>query len=192
MATFAIIALLHQSMPMKPLKRGSSRLSSRIAADAKAPLGCGNVVGERQVAVHRAAGCGEDVMTYKIFSPSFQAVIAVAAMLATPVFASSAGAGDPVRGKAVFGQCSVCHKVVPTKNLAGPSLFGIVGRKAGTVPGFSYSSAMMAYGKPWTAENLDAFIGNPRKVVPSTKMIALGISDPKKRADVIAYLSGLK
>jgi cytochrome c len=89
--------------------------------------------------------------------------------------------------------CGFCHSAEkPAHNKVGPSLLGVVGRKAGTVPGFSYSAAMKAYGKAWEPANLDAFIAAPSKVVPGTTMTSLGVKDPAKRASLIAYLKQQK
>jgi cytochrome c len=73
----------------------------------------------------------------------------------------------------------------------GPPLAGVVGRKAGTVTGFAYSSALKASGITWTADKLDAFVKAPSKTVPGTKML-LGAPDDQQRAAVIQYLGSLK
>jgi cytochrome c len=104
---------------------------------------------------------------------------------------ASAQTGDPVKGKAAFGVCAMCHSDTAGKNGVGPSLFGVVGRQAGTAPGFKYSAAMKAAG-PWTADKLDAFITAPQKAVPGTAMPYAGLKDAAKRADIIAYLATLK
>ena len=96
--------------------------------------------------------------------------------------------GNAAAGKAAFAQCSTCHAVQAGVNKIGPSLHGIVGSKAGTATGFSYSAANAAIGITWTKENLFQFLGNPQSVVPKTKMIFGGIPDAQKRADIIAYL----
>ena len=96
--------------------------------------------------------------------------------------------GNAAAGKAAFAQCSTCHVVQEGVNKIGPSLHGIVGRKAGAATGFSYSAANAAIGITWTKENLFQFLENPQRVVPKTKMIFTGIKDAQKRADIIAYL----
>jgi cytochrome c len=100
-------------------------------------------------------------------------------------------AGDAVAGKKAFAACGVCHAVVADKNGVGPSLFGISGRTAGSNAGFKYSDAMKAAGK-WTPQKLDAFLADPKKTVPGNKMPFAGIKDPKRRADIVAYLQTLK
>ena len=100
-------------------------------------------------------------------------------------------AGDAVRGKAAYGTCAACHSVKPGKNGFGPSLFGVVGRQAGSAPDYNYSTAMKASGT-WTPARLDAYLTNPKATVPGNKMPFGGVSDAQKRADIIAYLATLK
>ncbi|MEG3148144.1 cytochrome c family protein [Sphingomonas sp. RT2P30] len=94
--------------------------------------------------------------------------------------------GDATKGGIVFLQCKTCHEF--DKNKIGPMLKGIVGRKAGTVAGFSYSDANKNSGITWSAEKLFQYLEKPMRVVPGTKMTYAGLSDAQKRADVIAYL----
>jgi cytochrome c len=95
-------------------------------------------------------------------------------------------------GQAVFEQrCSICHSLQPAPGKMGPPLAGVAGRKAGTAPGYAYSSALKASNITWTPDKLDAFIKAPGKTVPGTKML-LGAPDEQQRAAVIEYLSSLK
>ncbi len=96
--------------------------------------------------------------------------------------------GDAAKGKVVFAQCKSCHSAEPGKNMIGPSLAGVVGRKAATIEGFAYSTAMQKSGFTWDEETLFHYLKSPMKDVPGTKMSFAGLSDPQKRADVIAYL----
>jgi len=97
--------------------------------------------------------------------------------------------GDIVNGKARFTQCAACHTTAQGgPNLTGPNLYGIFGRKAGSVDGFAYSDAMKAAGWTWDAPRLDTWITNPHAVLATTKMSFPGLKDPKDRIDVIAYL----
>jgi cytochrome c len=96
--------------------------------------------------------------------------------------------GDAAKGKIAFLQCQTCHSSDAGVNKIGPSLHGVVGRKASSVAGYSYSAANHASGITWTEEKLFQYLEKPQRVVPGTKMSFAGFSDPQKRADVIAYL----
>ena len=105
----------------------------------------------------------------------------------------SAHAQDATHGQALFNNnCSICHSVSPGRNVIGPALFGVVGRKAGTAPGFNYSAALKASGVVWTPANLDTWLISPRAFVPMNRMSFAGLHTPNDRADVIAYLTKQK
>jgi cytochrome c len=109
------------------------------------------------------------------------------------LFAVEAQAADPKHGKEVFARCAICHSDAKgAGNRIGPNLFAVVGRKAGTFPGFSYSSAMKSFAKVWTPQQLDVYLTKPGATVPGTKMSFSGLSSKSDRADVIAYLQSLK
>jgi len=103
--------------------------------------------------------------------------------------APARAAGDPVAGKAVSAKCAICHTFEPGKNKIGPSLAGVVGRKSGSLPGFSYSPGMKAANLTWNAATLDKYLTNPRALVPTTKMIFAGLPQATDRANLIAYLT---
>ena len=118
--------------------------------------------------------------------------VAVAAILLLPVLGRAADA-DPDSGQRVFkGQCGTCHAAVAGRNLTGPSLAGLIGRKAGDVPGFHYSEANGAAGFTWDAARLDTYLADPKAVIPGTSMMYNGLKNDEKRADLIAYLETLK
>ncbi len=117
----------------------------------------------------------------------------VTAVLAGALAANAAyAAGDAEAGKQVFKQCALCHTTEAGKNKIGPSLFGVVGREAGTAPNFNYSDAMKNFKHKWTPEELHTYLEDPRKLVPGTKMIFPGLKNEKDRDNVIAYLETLK
>ena len=91
-----------------------------------------------------------------------------------------------------FVACAGCHAVKPELNGIGPSLAGVVGRKAGSLAGFDYSPAMVAYGKIWDDATLDTFLTSPMTTVPGTRMVYMGQSDPAARKALIDYLKTLK
>ncbi len=103
------------------------------------------------------------------------------------LIATGARAEDP--GEAVFKKsCAICHTVEAGKNKIGPSLAGVVGRKAGSVPGFTYSEANKNSGDTWDEETLDAYLTGPQKFIPGTKMVFTGLKDPADRKALIEYL----
>lgn len=104
--------------------------------------------------------------------------------------ATSASAANAA--PASFAICKSCHAVEPGKNMIGPSLFAIVGTKAGEVPGFQFSPAMKASGLTWDDATLDQFLMSPMKTIPGTRMTYAGQPDAAKRAEIIAYLKTLK
>jgi cytochrome c len=120
-------------------------------------------------------------------------VLILAILLSAPAAIRMARAADPGAGQAVFrSQCSLCHSTQPGRNMIGPSLAGVVGRKTGSEPGYSYSVANKNANITWTPQMLDKYLQSPRSVIPGTKMPYAGLSDPTKRADLIAYLATLK
>jgi cytochrome c len=114
------------------------------------------------------------------------------AIAAAALFVMGTGqvwAQDAAAGEKAFLVCRACHQIGPNAKVAvGPVLNGVVGRKAGTYPGFQYSPANKDSGLTWTPEELDKYLENPQAVVPHTKMIFPGLKDAQKRKDVIAYL----
>ena len=96
--------------------------------------------------------------------------------------------GDAAKGATDFLTCKTCHAIEAGVNKIGPSLNKVVGRKAGTVAGFSYTPANANSGITWTPEKLFQYLEGPQRVMPGTKMAYAGMSDPQKRANVIAYL----
>jgi len=122
-------------------------------------------------------------------------LFALAAFLGTSAASGSDLQGDAANGKELFqaSGCVACHSVTPgDASKVGPSLFGVVGRKAGTAPSLLGATAKLkSYGVIWTAETLDEFLADPNAKVPGTPM-AGRLIDPQQRADVIAYLYTLK
>ena len=98
--------------------------------------------------------------------------------------------GDVVNGEKLYkaraAQCHTASKGAP--NGVGPNLFGLLGRKSGTIEGFLYSKANLDSGVTWTPEVLDVYLENPKKFMPGTKMSFAGLKKAQERADIIAYL----
>ena len=109
-------------------------------------------------------------------------------LIASPSLAQDQAAD----GKKLFTmQCGSCHSVEAGKNGVGPSLAGVVGRHAGSLPGFNYSQALKNSGIVWDEKSLDGWVTNPVKDVPGARMYFAGVSDATKRQAIIAYLKSL-
>lgn len=107
-----------------------------------------------------------------------------------------ASAQDIESGQSIYRQCRACHQVGPgAKNLVGPQLNAVVGRKASSAEGFNYSEASKAAsakGLVWTEENLLKYLEAPAQFMPGTKMAYAGLKDEADRKDLIAYLKSVK
>ena len=107
--------------------------------------------------------------------------------------APALAAGDADAGKALFThKCAICHSPVQGTNKIGPSLYGVIGRKAGSLAGYSYSDAMKNANRTWDDATLSDYLTNPRHKIPGVKMIFAGLPDEADRQNIIAYLSTLK
>ncbi len=97
--------------------------------------------------------------------------------------------GNLENGQRKFALCRSCHTITPGgPNLTGPNLYGVFGRKAGGLDGYTYSEALKKAGFVWEASHLDAWLADPRGYMPGTKMTFLGIKEAQDRVDLIAYL----
>ncbi len=112
----------------------------------------------------------------------------VSATLVTMLAAPALAAGDAAHGETVFQRCTICHSLAAGDNGIGPSLHGIVGSKAGTVPGYNFSKAMASSRIVWDAAALKKFLADPEAAVPGTKMRSGAVPDPQAADDLIAYL----
>ena len=120
------------------------------------------------------------------------ALSAMALMLASPSALPQVSQGtEDVSGQQAFNNaCRTCHMVKEGDNRLGPNLFKVVGRKAGSLPDYAFSSAMKEAGIDWDEEKLDRFIANPDEVVPGNNMKPYGgLSSSDDRKKIIAYLA---
>ena len=108
-------------------------------------------------------------------------VVDIAALLAM---------GDLTHGEKVFKKCSACHKIASGgKNMIGPNLWNVIGRKAGSVSDYKYSKAMVAYAKQWSFEEMNSYLIKPQAYIKGTKMAFAGLRKEKDRASVILYMN---
>lgn len=115
---------------------------------------------------------------------SRMALLALLAGAATPALAEA----PPPPPPPAFTQCAACHTVQPGRNAFGPSLAGLSGRRAATLPGYAYSEALKKSGLTWNAATLDRWLKGPQKLVPGTRMPFGGIPDAARRKQVVDYL----
>ncbi len=100
---------------------------------------------------------------------------------------ASASAAD---GAKIFSKCKACHSIAKGGgNKIGPALWGVLGRKAGSLSDYKYSKAMIAYGKPWSFEEMDGFLAKPKEWIKGTKMSYAGLKSAKDRASLILYMN---
>lgn len=115
------------------------------------------------------------------------AILALAACAAAPAL----GQDDAIEeGERLYQRlCATCHSLEEGRNLVGPSLHDVVGREAGIVEGFRYSSAMQEADITWVPEEIKAFIEAPREYLPGTRMAFTGVRDEEDRDAIVAYLA---
>ncbi len=110
----------------------------------------------------------------------------ITALAGAPASGGDVLRGNPAAGIAIYDRCVACHTF--TYDRTGPRHCGLLGRRAGSEPGFAYSDAMKQSKLVWDERTLDRFLADPLKVVPGTNMGYAGVKDDQERADLIAYL----
>jgi nitrite reductase (NO-forming) len=106
-----------------------------------------------------------------------------------PAVTTATSDGDPTAGRLVFRKCQACHSMEPGRNVLGPSLAGVIGRKAGGEPGYVYSPAMKQADITWDAGSLDAYLADPARTIPGNRMPFPGLKTENDRRDIIAFLA---
>jgi cytochrome c len=104
------------------------------------------------------------------------------------VLAANAAAADMAHGKNLFEECAACHALESGKQGLGPSLSGLMGRKAGSLEDFRYSPAMKRSGITWTRETLGSFLEEPQRDIAGNRMPYSGMPERKDREDLLEYL----
>lgn len=98
---------------------------------------------------------------------------------------------DAANGENVFKKCAACHNAAPGgANALGPGLHGVMGAPIAAHPGFAFSDALKGVGGTWDWDKMSAWIANPKKFAPGTKMTFAGLSNPQDRADLLLWLNG--
>jgi cytochrome c len=115
--------------------------------------------------------------------------VVLGAWFAATMFAPHVRAADVDKGKAVFEQCAACHSIDGSGDYDGPSLKGVIGRKAGSLEDYRYSAAMKRSDVTWDAASLDKYITDPQAFIPGNRMAFAGIADKSERDDLIAFLA---
>jgi len=144
---------------------------------------------ERHPWVARARGNGMLICWTRALA--IRAALAAAAL---PASGFAAFSGDIAAGEVVFAKCAPCHSITHPTNRMGPHLMGVVGRRVGSVPGFSYSEAMTRAGESgtmWTPDLLARFASSPRKTIPGNSMRFYGLWSDSDIANLVAYLESV-
>jgi cytochrome c len=118
--------------------------------------------------------------------------ICAATATLTAFVAIDAVAQDTVSGKTLYEVCAPCHKLEPASSELGPTLIGIMGRRAGTRDDFRYSRSLLGVRIVWDEAALDAFLADPQAFIAGTRMPFGGIPDRTERANLISYLGTLR
>ena len=116
-------------------------------------------------------------------------VVSGCAMLIVTISTAFVRGADVEKGKVAFEQCAACHSLDGSGNDDGPTLKGVIGRKAGSLEDFRYSAAMKRSDVTWDAATLDKYIADPQAFIPGNRMAFAGIADSSQRDDLIAYLA---
>lgn len=124
------------------------------------------------------------------------ALIAAIAFTGITMSGYANAAGDIGKGKTVFNKCRACHSIKPEKNGVGPTMFGVIGRKAGSVAGFKRYKGLKTADWVWDEETLSNYLADPRKFTKSrtgkNSSMVLKLKKERDRNNVIEYLKTIK
>ena len=116
------------------------------------------------------------------------ALAAAAAALALVLGGPARADGDAAKGEKVYAKCKTCHEIATDKNKVGPTLQGVIGRKAGTVQGFKYSEAMVNSGVTWDVATIAEYVAKPKEFIAGNKMAFSGLKKEDEIEDLVAYI----
>ena len=145
-----------------------------------------NITANAIFAPHKPAKPGYDIAVQEAAPAGKPGAPAAPEEPIAKLFASA----DVGRGEASAKKCAACHTFGKGEpNRVGPNLWGVVGRAKASVPGFNYSAAMKAKGGNWTIDDLNAYLLNPKAMVPGTNMTFAGIPRATERADLLTFMN---
>ena len=101
-------------------------------------------------------------------------------------------AGDVRSGSRLWRQCSACHVADQEQNRVGPHLVDVIGREKASIDDFRYSEALTSLEGSWTADEMSAWLEDPREYAPGNRMTFNGLDDPQELADILAYLADIQ
>jgi len=140
-----------------------------------------SIVSSEVFNTHRPETMGYPIEGVEVEGGSAEADKPIAFYLAT---------ADAAKGEAVFKKCAACHNADPGgANALGPALFGTMGKPLAGHAGFAYSDALKGVGGIWDWDKMSAWLSNPKKFAPGTKMTFAGLSNPEDRANIMLFLN---
>ena len=132
------------------------------------------------------------VAAYKVEAPVAKTVSSSSSGSGSVDISKLLSLGTLEHGQKVFKKCSACHVVAKGgKNKIGPVLYGVLGRKSAAISDYKYSKALIAHGKVWSYEEMNAYLLKPAAHVKGTKMAFAGLKSEKDRASVILYMNSM-
>jgi nitrite reductase (NO-forming) len=173
----------------QPAPLGQTKVAIAPATTAPAPAQTPVMSHDRIAATPAAApapSTGHAASAPKSAAPSAQTTGQAAS---APKNAAVAVTGDVAAGKLVFRKCQACHSLEPGKNGLGPSLSGLIGKKAGSAANYNFSPAMKGSNLTWDIATLNTYLSDPQKLVPGNKMPFPGLKTENERNAVIAYVA---
>lgn len=184
--------------PIVPTKRSSNMSRALLPVLASLALvACGNSADSPSSAAAATQGDAQSTNTVAVADSPAEVATSIHRPAETPASPAQAVLAstdaDLANGQRQFRRCQSCHTINEGgRNTVGPNLHDVFGRPAASAAGFSYSRALSESGLTWDHDTLDAWIENPHRLVPGTRMSFVGLRDADDRRDVIAYLESMR